>query len=165
MPARRALILSMLGPALLVACGFQLRGATELPFSRIALEGFAPRSPLADELRRTLAQSAQVVATPAQAQVVLYALSDRRERSVVASTTAGQVRELTLRVRLEFKLTTPGGRELIPATELLQSRDMSYTETFALAKEYEEEQLVKAMQSDIVGQLMRRLAHVKGVTG
>jgi LPS-assembly lipoprotein len=151
--------------ASLAGCGFQLRGATELPFSRIALEGFAPRSPLADELRRTLAQSAQVVAVPAQAQVVLYALSDRRERSVVASTTAAQVRELTLRVRLEFKLTTPGGRELIPATELQQSRDMSYTETFALGKEYEEAQLMKSMQSDIIGQLMHRLAHVKGVTG
>ncbi|HET7524730.1 MAG TPA: LPS assembly lipoprotein LptE [Burkholderiaceae bacterium] len=162
---RRALFTSPLVGAWLAACGFQLRGATELPFSRIALEGFAPRSPLADELRRTLSQSAEVVATPAQAQVVLTALSDRRERSVVASTTAGQVRELTLRVRLEFKLTTPGGRELIPATELLQSRDMSYTETFALGKEYEESQLMKAMQSDIISQLMRRLAHVKGVTG
>jgi LPS-assembly lipoprotein len=163
--SRRALLTSLLASAWLAACGFQLRGATELPFSRIALEGFAPRSQLADELRRTLSQSAEVVATPAQAQVVLTALSDRRERSVVASTTAGQVRELTLRVRLEFKLTTPGGRELIPATELLQSRDMSYTETFALGKEYEELQLIKAMQSDIVGQLMRRLAHVKGITG
>src|SRR5215831_4697865 len=136
MPRRRALIAPLLAGAWLGACGFQLRGATELPFSRIALEGFAPRSLLAEELRRTLTQSAQVVATPAQAQVVLYALSDRRERSVVASTTAGQVRELTLRVRLEFKLTTPGGRELIPTTELLLSRDMSYSETVALAKEY-----------------------------
>lgn len=155
----------MLGGALLAGCGFQLRGATELPFSRIALEGFAPRSPLADELRKTLSQSAEVVATPAQAQVVLHALTDRRERSVVASTTAGQVRELQLRVRLEFRLTTPGGRELIPTTELLMTRDMSYSETVALAKEYEEAQLVRSMQTDIVGQLMRRLAHVKSLTG
>jgi len=155
----------MWGGASLAACGFQLRGSTELPFSRIALEGFAPRSPLADELRRTLSQSAEIVATPAQAQVVLHALTDRRERSVVASTTAGQVRELQLRVRLEFRLTTPGGRELIPTTELLMTRDMSYSETVALAKEYEEAQLVRSMQTDIVSQLMRRLAHVKGLTG
>src|SRR6185295_18446211 len=151
MLSRRALIVPMLGGMLLAACGFQLRGSTELPFQRIAMQGFAPRSPLAEELRKTLAQSAEVVATPAQAQVVLHALSE--------------VRELQLRVRLEFKLTTPGGRELIPATELLLTRDMSYSETVALAKEYEEEQLLRAMQSDIIGQLMRRLAHVKGVTG
>ena len=99
MPDRRASITAMLGGGLLAACGFQLRGTTELPFSRIALEGFAARSPLADELRRTLSQSAEIVATPAQAQVVLHALTDRRERSVVASTTAGQVRELALQHR------------------------------------------------------------------
>jgi LPS-assembly lipoprotein len=153
-----------LAAVLLSGCGFQLRGADQLPFSRIALEGFAPRSPLADELRRTLSYSAEVVASPAQAQVVLHALTDRRERSVVASTTAAQVRDLQLRVRLEFRLTTPGGRELIPPTELLLTRDMSYSETLALAKEYEEAQLLRAMQSDIVAQLMRRLARVKGVT-
>jgi LPS-assembly lipoprotein len=114
-------------------------------------------------LRRTLAQSAEVVLSPAQAQVVLHAINDKRERGVVASTTAGQVRELQLRVRLEFRLTTPGGRELIPATELLLTRDMSYSETLALAKEHEETQLLRVMQSDIVAQLMRRLARVKNV--
>lgn len=165
MPERRTAALWLLGTALLGGCGWQLRGATELPFSRIALEGFAPRSPLADELKRTLAQSAEVVASAAQAQVVLHAITDRRERGVVASTAFGQVRELQLRVRLEFRLATPGGRELIPATELLLTRDMSYSETLALAKEYEEAQLLRAMQSDIVGQLMHRLARVKNVAG
>jgi LPS-assembly lipoprotein len=165
MPCRRTAALWILGTAVLGGCGFQLRGATELPFSRIALEGFAPRSPLADELKRTLSQSAEVVASAAQAQVVLHAITDRRERGVVASTAFGQVRELQLRVRLEFRLVTPGGRELIPATELLLTRDMSYSETLALAKEYEEAQLLRAMQSDIVGQLMHRLARVKNVAG
>jgi len=164
MPDRRKAFW-LLGALTLGGCGFQLRGATELPFSRIALEGFAPRSSLAEELRRTLSQTAEVVSSPAQAQVVLHALSDRRERSVVAQTTAGQVRDLQLRVRLEFRLATPSGRELIPATELLLTRDMSYSETFALAKEYEETQLLKAMQSDIVAQLMRRLSRVKNVAG
>ncbi|HEX6723102.1 MAG TPA: LPS assembly lipoprotein LptE [Burkholderiaceae bacterium] len=166
MPDRRAAALSLLCAIALGGCGWQLRGTADLPFSSIALEGFAPRSPLAEELKRTLTQSAAaVVSGPAQAQVVLHALTDRRERSVVASTTAAQVREVQLRVRLEFRLATPGGRELIPATELLLTRDMSYSETVALAKEYEEAQLLRAMQSDIVSQLMRRLERVKNVAG
>lgn len=162
---RRSLIAGWSGTFVLGACGFELRGSAELPFSRIALAGFASRSPLAEELKRALSHSAEVVASPARAQVVLHAISDKRERSVVASTTAGQVRELQLRVRLEFRLATPAGRELIPTTELLLTRDMSYSETQALAKEYEEAQLLRAMQSDIVAQLMRRLAHVKGLAG
>lgn len=166
MPSRRAACTALTAAAaLLGGCGFQLRGSTELPFSRIALEGFAARSPLAEELTRALAHSAEVVSSPAQAQVVLHALTDARERSVVAFTSAGQVRELQLRVRLEFRLATPSGRELIPATELLLARDMSFSETQALAKEYDEAQLLRAMQSDIVAQLMRRLARVKGLTG
>lgn len=160
MPARRTLLLTM-GGGLLASCGFELRGTPELPFSRIALDGFATRSPLAEELRRALAQAAEVVPASDRAQVVLHALTDARERGVVASTADGQVRELQLRVRLTFRLSTPAGAELIPQTELLLTRDMSYSESLALAKEYEEVQLYRAMQSDIVSQVLRRLARVK----
>ena len=78
----------------------------------------------------------------------------------MASTSAGQVRELQLRVRFEFQLSSPGGRQLIPPTELLLSRDMSYSETFALAKAQEETELVAAMQADVVQQVLRRLTQV-----
>ena len=141
-------------------CGFTLRRPPEMAFQRIALLGFDPRSPLAEELRRQLAGQVQVVALPAQAEVVLHATLDRRDKVVVASTAAGQVRELTLRVRLSFRLDTPGGRELIPTTELLLERDLTYSETVALAKAQEEAELYGAMQGDIVQQVLRRLARV-----
>ncbi len=161
-PDRRLLLL---GAAALAGCGFELRRAPELRFRTLALTGFAPRSPIADELRRSVnaSQTTIVVDAPAQAQVVLHAIADTRDRSVVASTAAGQVRELQLRARLEFRLGTPAGKELIPATEILLSRDLSYSETNALAKQQEEAFLFRAMQSDIVAQVMRRLAAVTGV--
>ena len=158
---RRALLALAPAAAVLAGCGFQLRRPPELPFSRLALSGFAPRSPLADELKRTLAQTVLVVEQVNQAEAVLQSLVDRREKSVTASTAAGQVRGLQLRVRFEFRLVTPGGREYIPDTVLQLARDMSYSETFALAKEQEEQQLYAAMQTDIVQLLMRRLAEVK----
>lgn len=144
------------------ACGFELRRAPELQFRTVALAGFDPRSPLATELRTSLdaSRTTQVVDSPLQAQVVLESLADAREKSVVASTAAGQVRELQLRSRFRFRLRTPGGRELIPETEILLSRDFSYSETAALAKEQEEAFLYRAMQGDIVAQVMRRLAAV-----
>jgi LPS-assembly lipoprotein len=162
---RRALIAA--APAALAAsaglggCGFELRRPPDLPFSRLALAGFAPRSPLADEIKRTLALTLEVVEQMNRAEAVLQALADRREKSVTASTAAGQVRAIQLRVRFEFRLVTPGGREYIPDTVLQLSRDMSYSETFALAKEQEEQQLYAAMQTDIVQLLMRRLAEVR----
>ena len=158
---RRALLALAPATALVAGCGFELRRPPELPFSRLALAGFAPRSPLADELKRTLAQTVQVVEQVNQAEAVLQSLVDRREKSVTASTAAGQVRGIQLRVRFEFRLVTPGGREYIPDTVLQLARDMSYSETFALAKDQEEQQLYAAMQTDIVQLLMRRLAEVK----
>ena len=96
-----------------------------------------------------------------KAEVVLHALADQRQKSVVASTAAAQVRELQLRVRFEFRVATPGGRELMPKVELLLKRDMSYSETFALAKEQEEAELFRDMQADIVAQVLRRLASIR----
>jgi LPS-assembly lipoprotein len=155
---RRSFIAAAGAAALLAACGFELRKPPQMPFQRILLQGFAARSPLGEELKRSLAGVAQVVTAPADAQVVLESITDTRERSVVASTAAGQVRELQLRVRFKFRVITPAGRELLAPDELMQSRDMSYNETNALAKEQEENELYRAMQSDIVAQVMRRLS-------
>jgi LPS-assembly lipoprotein len=161
LPRRRAWLAA--GSALLLAaCGFELRRAPALNFRSVQLRGFAERSPLAEELKLNIdaSQTTLVVDSAAQAQVVLEVLVDAREKSVVASTAAGQVREVQLRARFDFRLRTPGGKLLIPPREILLSRDMSYSETIALAKEQEEAALYRAMQSDIVAQVMRRLAAV-----
>ena len=164
MPTRRSLI-ALPAAALMGGCGFELRRAPELRFRSIQLVDFRPHSPLAEALVASInaSQTTLVVDSAAQAQVVLEALSDVREKSVVASTAAGQVRELQLRARLVFRLRTPAGKELIPATEISLKRDMSFTESAALAKELEEALLQRAMQSDIVAQVMRRLAAVQAL--
>jgi len=144
----------------LAGCGFQLRQPARLHVASIAFTGFAPRSPLADELRRTAAAQTRVLDDPAQAEVVLEALEERHERSVVAATAAAQVRELTLRLRFDFRVRRPDGRELVPKVSLLLTRDMSYSETTALAKEQEEADLFSDMQTDVVTQVLRRLASI-----
>lgn len=151
-----------LAPMLLLAgCGFARRQPPKLAFGSIALVGFAPRSPLAAELARTLREQVQVLAAPDRADVVLEALEDVRERSVVASTAAAQVREVQLRLRLQFSARTPAGRLLIPRAELATARDMSTREAAALAKAHEEAELFRAMQADVVQQVMRRLASIQ----
>jgi LPS-assembly lipoprotein len=82
---------------------------------------------------------------------------------VVGLNTAGQVREFQLRVRIKFRLRTPAGKELIPETEILQQRDISFNESAVLAKESEEALLYRDMQADIVQQVMRRIAAVKSL--
>ncbi len=161
---RRRLLIAAASPLLLLAgCGFELRRAPELKFRTVQFTGFQPRSPMADELRRSVNASTTtlVVDGPEKAQVVLEALEDAREKVVVASNSVGQVTEFRLRERFRFRLKSIGGRELIAPTEIVQNRDLSYTESAALAKEQEEATLYRAMQTDIVSQVLRRLASVQ----
>jgi LPS-assembly lipoprotein len=165
MTTRRSLLVAAALPlaASLASCGFELRRAPELRFRTIQLVGFGPRSPLADELRKNINASTTtvVVESVAQTQVVLEAIDDVRERVVVASTSVGKVTELQLRARFTFRLHNVAGRELIPPTTIPQSRDLSFSESAALGKEQEEAFLFRAMQTDIVAQVMRRLASVQ----
>ena len=162
--SRRRLI-GAAAAALLAGCGFRLRQPPVLAFRTVQLSGFAPRSPLAETLRDRLAEGAstRVVQSLAEADVVLEALADARERRVVASTAAGQVRTLQLTTRFRFRLKTQSGRELIAPIELVQQRDMSYDESLALAKEQEEALLYRGMQNDIASQVLRRLASVQAL--
>ncbi len=144
--------------ALVAGCGFRLRQPSVLSFRSISLQGFAQRSVLADELRARLTEQVLVVDTPDRADVVLQALTDARERSVVATTAAAQVRELTLRLRFDFTVRRGDGRLLLPRVDLLLARDLNYTESQALAKGFEEADLYREMQSDAVLQVMARLA-------
>jgi LPS-assembly lipoprotein len=149
-------------PAALAGCGFQLRHPQALPMRSIALVGFSPASPLAAALKLELERAGVVLRDkPAEAEAVFDTLTDARERSVAASTAAGQVREVTLRVRLRFRVATPAGKLLLPASDLLLTRDMSFNETAALAKQQEELLLYRAMEDDIVAQVLRRLASVR----
>ncbi|MDO5692621.1 MAG: LPS assembly lipoprotein LptE [Pseudomonadota bacterium] len=158
---RRAWLLAAVAAPLLGACGFQLRRPPELAFRRIAL--VMPATALALELRRQLAGSGrlEIVSDPAKAEVVLESPGEQRERSVVSLTATGEVRELQLRIRFGFKLRTPEGRELLPMSEILRQLDQSYAEAAALSKEQEALMLYQNMQSDIVQQVLRRLATVK----
>lgn len=163
---RRTLLLTV--PAVgLTACGFALRQAPNYPFTTIFVR-VAEASSLGNELKRNLAAGGrlEVVTDPKRldsVEVVLEITADQREKSVASLTSAGQVREFQLRTRVRFRLRTPQGNELIPDTEILQQRDISYTETQALSKEAEEQLLYRNMQTDVVQQIMRRLAAVQAL--
>ena len=162
---RRRLILLGGGVAALAGCGFELRKAPDFAFRSIAIPA---GTPMANELRRTISSAGDVQVVGRQlpvdqAQVVLDLLAELREKVVVGLNASGQVREFQLRSIVRFRLRTPQGRELIPETELVQQRDISFNESAVLAKEAEETLLYRDMQTDLVQQLMRRLAAVKSV--
>jgi LPS-assembly lipoprotein len=169
MPRRRRLAALALGCSALAlaGCGFQLRGAQSFAFKTIFING-ADTSALLIELRRAMENNGEVrIITDGKqldaAQVVMDVVSDQREKTVVGVTSSGQVREFQLRLRFKFKLRSKDGKELIPETEILQQRDISFNESAVLSKEAEEGVLYRNMQSDIVQQIQRRLASVRSL--
>lgn len=97
--------------------------------------------------------------------MIVDILQEAREKSVVGVNASGQVREFQLRIRIQFRMRTPDGRELIVPTTISQQRDISFNESAVLAKEAEEVLLFRDMQADLLQQLVRRLAAVKSLNG
>lgn len=162
---RRRFLLAAPLPLVLAGCGFALRLPPEFAFRSIYI-AMPPNSSLGNELRRQLIGTGRVqvisdVAKRNEADVVLEGLQDLRERVVVGLNASGQVREFQLRVRFGFRVRTPDGRDVIPTTEILRQIDQSYSETAALSKEAEALMLYDNMQSDVVQQVLRRLATIK----
>jgi LPS-assembly lipoprotein len=162
---RRVFLLSAGAVFGLSACGFALRKAPNYAFQTL-YSGVAETSTLGTELNRNLEAGGTVrvirdARRIAEAQVVLDVLNDQREKVVVGVNASGQVREFQLRLRFSFRLRTLEGKILIPPSEILLQRDISFNESAVLAKETEEALLYRDMQSDIVQQILRRLASVK----
>jgi LPS-assembly lipoprotein len=127
--------------------------------------GFLPLSGFGNELKRGLESVGVAVSQDAAAlskqEVVLDVLADQREKIVSSVNAAGQTREFKLRVRVRYRVRTGSGRELGEEAELLAERDISFAEGVVLAKEAEEQLLFRDMQTDLVNQLMRRLAAIR----
>lgn len=150
--------------ASLAGCGFELRKAPIFAFKSIAVPG---NSVFVNTLRRQLrAQGTVEVIAPEQAstaEAIFDVLTEARDNLVLSTNAAGQVREFQLRFTLRFRVRTPAGKDILGPTEIQQTRDITYNETAALAKEGETELLYRDMQTDIAQQALRRLAAIKSL--
>jgi LPS-assembly lipoprotein len=149
----------------LSACGFHLREPAKLPFKTIYL-GFSGNSSLGAELKRYLRVSdVNVLESATQAEAVLQVLNDSREKKILTLTTSGTVSEYSLYQRFTFQLKNNQGVVIIPPATIVLKRDITYDANQALAKEAEEALLYRDMQSDLVQQIIRRLAASKPGSG
>ncbi len=161
-PTRRRRLLrwtSSLALVGLAGCGFRLRQPVALPFRRLALAGFS--SDMERALRMAAGPAVEWMAVPAQAEVLLVATASTRERIVASYTPTRRVSEFQLRTRLRYRAQTPAGRALLPEADLVLTRELSYSEAYALGKEHEEARLYADMETDIALQVLRRLGTVR----
>jgi LPS-assembly lipoprotein len=152
-----AALTAMLG--LVSACGFRPAGQVTMPFERLYVPA-GDYASFAAEFRRYLESGSKTELTdrPDQAQAILEILGERQERLILSLSEAGKVAEYLLRYRVSYRLVDHARREIIPSTEILLQRDLTYQDTELLGKENEEALLYRDMKNDAMLQLARQLA-------
>ncbi len=180
-----SLVLLLIG--VLTACGFKLRGSAELPgyklpFTTIALS-LAPTSEFYAQLKRTIEASSpgtRVVKDAGEAEAILAVLGDTSEKIILSLTAAGRAREFQLVRTFSFRVhgnvaaaavaprakysdvpAAAGPPEYIAPSVITLRREITFSDDLVLSKESEEQLLWRDIQSDLVQQLMRRLAAAK----
>jgi LPS-assembly lipoprotein len=151
-----ALVFACVSPAL-GTCGFHLRGAATYTFDTIFVN--ATGSPvLGNILRKALGDtgSARVVDDPKVAQVVIDIPQVVDDKQVLSLSQSGAVREYELVKRVSFRLHDPDGNDWLPAGEVTVRRTYTFNETEVLARDAQEQRLLREMQQDVVQQLVRR---------
>lgn len=157
---RRTLQKIALTPFLLssAACGFRLRGSADVPFQTLYIPN--PVTGIALDLKRNIeaGTNATVVDQPKGADAILEFSQELRDKEILSLTAAGRVREFRLRYRVGFRVHDGKGNVYVPQSTLELTRDVSFNDSEVLAKEAEEQLLFRDMQSDMVQQILRRLA-------
>ena len=143
------------------ACGFHLRGTAAVPFDSVYIPGAT--GGMALDLKRNIqaGTKARVVEDPKAADAVLQFTEETRQKEILSLTGTGRVREFRLNYRVGFRVHDGKGTEFVPPSTIQLTRDVTFNDTEILAKEQEEQLLFRDMQTDMVQQIMRRLAAAK----
>ena len=146
--------------ALLVACGFKLRGTSPLPFDTL-YTNIAENSEFGAQMRRAIEASSpntRFVDKPADAQAKLIQLANNQSLREVSINAQGLVEEYELNLSFVFELIDAKGHILLPPTTLNSSQDMPYDPNAIQAKQGEIGTMFKQMQKSLVDRVVRRLS-------
>lgn len=141
-------------------CGFQLRGAAELPaaMATTLIRIDDSTTAFARNLSRRLeANGVRVVGNATDAGAILDIPVARVRREAVSISGAARVREYRLNFDVAFRLVTPDGATLLESQDLTLARDYSFDEQEILASTREEEFLRDELYRAMVDQVIRRL--------
>lgn len=146
----------------LAACGFQLRGVSDLSFRTLSIQG--SKLTISKGLKQWVTTNGvKVVEDAENAEAFLELMGESYEKRIRSLSGRGLVREFELNYRVTFR-TRDASSPLWGPEQLVQvKRDFSYNDTALLGKQEEEERLNADMRKDAIREIMRRLSAIKPV--
>jgi LPS-assembly lipoprotein len=145
---------------LLAGCGFQLQGRVPLAgdLQRVSVQAVDGQSDFLRAMRRSLMASGASL-DPDAATVLSIERDEFLERVVsVSARNVPREYELTYLVRFSLRV---GNESRVRSEELTVSRDFSFDEKIALAKDREREQLRATLAEEAAGIVLQRLASLR----
>ena len=143
----------------LAACGFQLRGAYNLPeqLSPLYLDKDSMSLLLYKEMRTSLkASGAELTEDEATAASVLEITREQKTRDVISVDTLGRVREYRLIYRFTFTLQA-SGEAVIDKSNIQLTRNLLFNPEAVLGVAEETEYIYRDMIRDSTGLVLLRL--------
>ncbi len=159
-----------LGSLAVSSCGFKLRGSFDFVFKSLLIIADSG-SVVARLLKSNLDTDNKVRVSVDQPfvegstgnEAVLTIVSERREKSITALNSSGQISEFQLRFRVIYEVKNSDGKIISSENQIVAQRDFSYNETQALGKQAEEALLYRDLEEDVIQQLLRRLSSIKSL--
>lgn len=144
----------------LVACGFNLRGPSQIPFNSVYIEGST--LVISKDLKRSLKTSnVEVLDSPKDAELRLELVGEENEKRILSLGGEGTVNEYELYYRVHYRTKLAGQTTWSPINTVESRRDYTYSDAALLAKQTEEKKLNQSMQENVVYSMMRRLTALK----
>ncbi len=143
---------------LLGACGWQIRGAYDIPQSiqPMSVQGANDNSVAADVREYLRVNGIELVSRPQAAGRVV--ISERTERRVLTVGSSGKVDEYELIYTVDWRLEGRDSEQpLIGPTEMQARRDYTQNPSEILGQEDQEGALLDAMRSDLATRILFRL--------
>lgn len=152
--------LCLLLAVMISSCGFQLRGAYQLPVAMKTtyLHAVQSNSELIRNLKRSLRASDIILSDEAGAGIATLSLgSEEKTKRVVSVDSRGRAREYTLSYAINFSVTAGDADFEIKQQTVSIDRDFLFDTEDVLGNSREESQLYTEMQQDIVRLILLRL--------
>lgn len=153
---RRHFLLALTLP--FAGCGFQLRGAQRIPYRSVYIQTPDRESAFVRRLEQTLKDNQVALGASArEADAVLILSQEKKNRTILALSGGGRVREYRLNYAVNYSLNDREGKTIYPDSLIQLTRDFTYDDNLYLAKNAEEAFLYRDLEEDASQQILRRL--------
>jgi LPS-assembly lipoprotein len=146
--------------ATLSACGFHLRGPSDIPFKSVYIQGNTLT--ISKDLKKYLVTNEiKILPSAEKAELLIDLLGEENEKRILSLAGTGTVNEYELYYRVSYR-TKLFDQPLWSQVNIIESRrDLTYSDATLISKQTEERKLNENMQQEVMNRLIRRLSALK----